>query len=53
MPLHRQPAYRSLEIGPHPETERAASEVLSLPIYPQLRDDQVAYIAEKVVQFHR
>jgi dTDP-4-amino-4,6-dideoxygalactose transaminase len=26
------------------ETERAAAEVLSLPLYPELTDDQVAHV---------
>jgi dTDP-3-amino-3,4,6-trideoxy-alpha-D-glucose transaminase len=38
-PVHRQPAYegRLAEFPPSlPETTRAAREILSLPIYPQL-----------------
>jgi dTDP-4-amino-4,6-dideoxygalactose transaminase len=38
VPVHRQPAYRRRLPGEDslPETERAAREVLSLPIYPEL-----------------
>jgi dTDP-4-amino-4,6-dideoxygalactose transaminase len=37
IPLHRQPLYR--EGGGHfPESERASAEVLSLPLFPELRD---------------
>ena len=38
VPIHRQPAYaaRGLAVGALPETERAAREVLSLPMFPQL-----------------
>lgn len=48
IPLHLQPAYRHLgfQVGSFPEAERAASEVLSLPIYPELSDNQVHKIAE-------
>ena len=40
VPVHLQPAYRGrVAIGPGglPETERAAREVLSLPIFPELK----------------
>lgn len=50
IPLHRQPAYVALGYGDValPHTERAAAEVLSLPIYPELTDDAIAYVAETV-----
>lgn len=35
MPLHRQPLYRAAG-GSLPESERAAAEVLSLPLFPEL-----------------
>ncbi len=46
VPLHRQPAYAALGYGEGglPESERAAREVLSLPCYPQLTDEQVARV---------
>ncbi len=47
VPVHRQPAYEGrLLTGPSglAETERAASEVLSLPMYPQLSDEGVAAV---------
>jgi dTDP-4-amino-4,6-dideoxygalactose transaminase len=53
LPLHRQPAYRHLEAGPFPEAERAAAEILSLPMYPHLRDDQVDFVADRVIEFVR
>ncbi len=38
VPIHRQPAYTAhpLNSSPMPETDRAAQEVLSLPMYPEL-----------------
>lgn len=38
VPLHRQQCFQSLNYGPGslPRTERAAAEVLSLPIFPEL-----------------
>jgi dTDP-4-amino-4,6-dideoxygalactose transaminase len=47
VPVHRQPAYAGrLLCGPSGlgETERAAAEVLSLPMYPQLDDESVAAV---------
>jgi dTDP-4-amino-4,6-dideoxygalactose transaminase len=42
-PVHLQPAYGELGYGPGslPESEKAAKEVLSLPIYPELTDAQL------------
>jgi dTDP-4-amino-4,6-dideoxygalactose transaminase len=53
VPLHLQPAYASLGVrrGDLPETERAASEVLSLPIYPELAEDDQARVIEAVRSF--
>jgi dTDP-4-amino-4,6-dideoxygalactose transaminase len=47
VPLHLQPAYRHLAIpeGSLPVTERAAAEVLSLPMYPELTPDQVQAVS--------
>jgi dTDP-4-amino-4,6-dideoxygalactose transaminase len=45
VPVHRQPAYDGrVALGPAGcrATEQASAEVLSLPIYPELTDDQVA-----------
>jgi dTDP-4-amino-4,6-dideoxygalactose transaminase len=44
MPVHLQPAYRGrVAMGPSgmARTEQAASEILSLPMYPQLTEAQV------------
>ena len=48
-PVHLQPAYRErIAIGPSGcrATEIAAQQVLSLPIYPELTDGQVAQVCE-------
>lgn len=47
VPVHLQPAYKDrVPLGPAgcAETERAAREVLSLPMYPELTEGQVAHI---------
>jgi dTDP-4-amino-4,6-dideoxygalactose transaminase len=48
VPLHLQPCYASMGLGEgsFPESERAAREVLTLPLYPQLRDAQADQAAE-------
>jgi dTDP-4-amino-4,6-dideoxygalactose transaminase len=55
MPLHLQPLYVSLgfKLGDFPHAERAAEEVLSLPMYPELRAAQLARVAETVTEFVR
>jgi dTDP-4-amino-4,6-dideoxygalactose transaminase len=48
VPVHLQPAYADLgyRAGQFPESERAAAEVLSLPMYPELTNDQIATVAD-------
>jgi len=55
VPLHLQPCYRSLgySIGSFPASEKAAEEVLSLPIYPELTDENINYIIQTVTDFVR
>jgi dTDP-4-amino-4,6-dideoxygalactose transaminase len=49
-PVHLQPAYADLGYGPgdFPVSERAASEVLSLPMFPELTEPQVDEVAAAV-----
>jgi dTDP-3-amino-3,4,6-trideoxy-alpha-D-glucose transaminase len=46
IPLHRQPAFRSVERLPH--TEKACREILSLPLWPYLEESSVQQIADTV-----
>jgi dTDP-4-amino-4,6-dideoxygalactose transaminase len=50
IPVHLQEAYRDLgySAGDFPHTERAANEVLSLPMFPELTDKQVEFVAAAV-----
>ncbi len=51
-PLHLQKAYASLghKEGDFPATEEAATEILSLPMYPQLELDQQKRVVQEVVK---
>jgi dTDP-4-amino-4,6-dideoxygalactose transaminase len=53
VPVHLQPAYADLGYreGDLPESERAAREVLSLPIYPEMDDGQVEAVCEAILEF--
>ena len=52
IPLHLQKAYRALghQEGDFPVAEKAALEILSLPMYPQLTLDQQTHVAQKVLE---
>ncbi|MBO1914740.1 DegT/DnrJ/EryC1/StrS family aminotransferase, partial [Microvirga sp. 3-52] len=54
IPLHVQPVFKDLgyEVGDLPETEKAAKEALSLPMFPELKKDQQDYVIEKVLEFY-
>ena len=51
VPVHLQPAYADLGYarGSFPQSERAAAEVLSLPLYPEMTDAQLEAVS-RVVQ---
>ena len=50
IPVHLQRAYADLgyKVGDLPVTERIASEQLSLPMFPELTDDQIGRVAKEV-----
>ncbi len=54
LPIHLQAAVRNLgyQPGDFPEAERAAHEVLALPIYPELREDEQESVVEAIRQFY-
>jgi dTDP-4-amino-4,6-dideoxygalactose transaminase len=52
LPLHLQPAYASLggKSGQLPVAERAANEVLSLPLYPEMTNEQIDRVADSLIE---
>jgi dTDP-4-amino-4,6-dideoxygalactose transaminase len=54
VPLHLQEMYADMDQGrgSFPEAERAAEEVLSLPIYPELTDEQIGEVADAIGRFY-
>jgi len=55
VPTHLHPPYREMGYreGLFPVAERLCSEVLSLPIYPEMSDDAVGKVCELVRRFYR
>lgn len=53
IPLHLQPAYRSLGFkeGQFPVSERLASEIVSIPMYPELTEKQRSYVVDHIKTF--
>ena len=54
VPLHLQAALKGLgyKPGDFPHAERAAAEVLALPMYPELRDDEQQTVVEAIRTFY-
>jgi dTDP-4-amino-4,6-dideoxygalactose transaminase len=54
MPLHLQKCFSDLgyKEGDFPESENAASEVLALPIYPELSEENQEYVVKTIKDFY-
>jgi dTDP-4-amino-4,6-dideoxygalactose transaminase len=54
-PLHLQPCFQHLggKPGAFPNAERFASEALALPMFAELREDEVSRVVEAISQFFR
>jgi dTDP-4-amino-4,6-dideoxygalactose transaminase len=50
IPLHLQPAYAYLGLpdGSFPVTENLSKKILSLPMYPELTEEQIRFVCKKV-----
>lgn len=53
LPLHLQEVYQELgyQEGDLPNAEQASRQVLSLPVYPELTADDIAYVASRIQAF--
>lgn len=59
IPLHQQPYFRQLlgtsraGVGSHPGADRAFERIVSLPLHPALRDDDVDRVCETIARLQR
>ncbi|TML61631.1 MAG: DegT/DnrJ/EryC1/StrS family aminotransferase [Actinobacteria bacterium] len=53
IPIHLQEAYSDLRLGPgaFPHAERLAHETLSLPMYPELTEEQIRRVTDAIREF--
>jgi dTDP-4-amino-4,6-dideoxygalactose transaminase len=53
IPIHLQDsaAYLGYKKGDMPITERHTEQMLSLPVFAELHDEQVEYVCERILQF--
>ncbi len=54
LPLHLQKVYNILgyKLGDFPEAERASKDVLALPMWPELKDEEVRKVVEVIKSFY-
>jgi dTDP-4-amino-4,6-dideoxygalactose transaminase len=54
LPLHLQPPldYLGYGAGSFPEAERAAQEVLALPMFPELTSEEQRYVVDTLAEFY-
>ena len=55
LPLHLQPALSDLNYkkGDFPVTEKVADEILSLPMFPELTQEQIRFVVDKIKEFEK
>lgn len=53
IPIHLQHAYKELNVreGSLPVTEKVSKEIVSIPIYPELEEQEVDYIISKIKEY--
>ena len=55
VPLHTQMALKELgyKLGDFPVSEKAAKEIVSIPMYPELSDEQIKCVADNIKEFFK
>ena len=55
IPIHLQKSFNHLNLreGEFPVTERIAKRIISLPMFPELKKEEIEYVCEKVKEFLR
>jgi dTDP-4-amino-4,6-dideoxygalactose transaminase len=55
IPIHLQKAASVLgyKLGSFPVTEELSKNILSLPVYPELKEDELEYVVKCIYQFYR
>jgi dTDP-4-amino-4,6-dideoxygalactose transaminase len=55
VPVHLQEAYRDLVVPPGtlPAAEKAAAEIVSLPFYPEIRNDEIDAVVASIREFYQ
>ncbi len=54
VPLYKQPAYKHLgfKAEDYPQAEKAAKEVLSIPMFPEITEEQVSRVCDAIREFY-
>ncbi len=52
--IHLQPAYKNLNYkkGDFPITEKYCKEIISLPMFPDLKEEEIEYICKEIERFY-
>ncbi len=55
VPLHLQPVFQKLgyKEGTFPVAEKAAREVISLPVFPEMTDEEINYVIDSIIEFFK
>ncbi|MBN2157334.1 MAG: DegT/DnrJ/EryC1/StrS family aminotransferase [Candidatus Lokiarchaeota archaeon] len=53
IPIHQQQVYKEIKTISLKHTEKAADEVISLPIHPLLTDEQIQFVASTIEKFYK
>ena len=52
-PLHKQDAYKRFSNEKYPVAEQLSKEILSLPMFPELKDEQIKYVVDNIRGFYK